>query len=146
MFYPPLCPLLTLTPTCTPELPNSPIPPPFCSLAESGVMFDVINIKSGKILAKSPSSPTPHHHDTSRTSCKPYSSQLFPLLTSPHTSSGPTFRPVTGFWQGNVTKRDKLIKFLTVFGRADERWVRTMCGVMLVFLLFSSFVSWFISV
>jgi len=35
-----------------------------------------------------------------------------------HTSSG---RPVTGFWQGNVTKRHKLVKFLTDFGRADVR-------------------------
>jgi hypothetical protein len=35
------------------------------------------------------------------------------ILTSLHTSSGPTFRPVTGFWQGNVTQHDKTIKFLT---------------------------------
>ena len=50
---------------------------------------------------------------------------LLPLLSSPHTFSGPHLLSSHIFWQGNVTKKcDKSVKILTDFGRScrmDER-------------------------
>ena len=59
-------------PTCTPELPKLPIPPPFCSLAGSGAMWQHKHQKRQNLNIQS--SSTHYNHNTSLTSRKPYPS------------------------------------------------------------------------